>query len=889
MSPDTAHNNVDPGAPFWGSWSIRTRLMLLVLMSILPALGIIVHAGLEERKNDIENAHRKVLLTVENLAQHQDIVTTGIRQMLLTIAHYPGVQNGDVQASGKLFSGLHLNSPNNCGFIAARLDGTAFAAGKEDAPRSLADRNYFQEVLTTRNFVVGEYVVSRFTLIPVLPYAFPVIDEQDRLTGVIVATVNLEQYQHLLQQMGFPEGSVVGIEDRNGLRLCRYPKLDGMINEGIGQPLPEKIWQRISGPLAKGTYTEAGVDGVRRIYGFVQLRLPDSEKAYLYIRVGIPEESALLAATYKLQGNLILFSIACSLALAAAWFLGNLTLVDPIKQLAEVAQQLGAGNLKARSRLSHIKRGEIGLLAESLDMMAIHQEQRENERLEAHKAISDLHRQNQLILDSAGEGIVGLNTRGEVTFINPAAALLTGYAVHELLGQDLHLTIHHSQPDGSPYPRDACPMHKTLCRGSACRVRDEVLWRKDGTSFPCAYSSTPIVHDGKISGAVITFRDISERKQAETILRKSEAHFRLLIENISDVITVLDGCGFVRYASPSLERVLGYKLTELADKNGCELVHPEDRNDVADEFGRCFVKVGVCFFLQIRCRHRDGSWRIMETIGKSFLDREGRMAIVVNLHDITDRKQAEAEKDKMEAQFLHSQKMESVGRLAGGVAHDFNNMLSVIIGHAGLALHRLAQADPLRENLIEIKNAATRSADLTRQLLAFARKQTIIPKILDLNDTVAGILKMLERLIGEQIEIAWIPGSDLWPVKMDPTQIDQILVNLAVNARDAITGSGSITIATSNVFLDEGFRQNHAALFPGSFVVLTITDTGEGMNRTTLNHIFEPFFTTKEPGKGTGLGLATVYGAVKQNNGLIEVDSEPGQGTTFKIYLPRTY
>ncbi len=232
--------------------------------------------------------------------------------------------------------------------------------------------------------------------------------------------------------------------------------------------------------------------------------------------------------------------------------------------------------------------------------------------------------------------------------------------------------------------------------------------------------------------------------------------------------------------------------------------------------------------------------------------------------------------------------MESVGRLAGGVAHDFNNMLSIIIGHAEMILDEIQPGDAFHHDVMEMKTAAERSADLTRQLLAFARKQTISPRILDLNETASGILKMLRRLIGEDINLSWIPGLDVWPVKIDPSQIDQVLANLAINARDAIGGVGIMTIETANVVFDETYCQTHKGFKPGSYVLLAVSDTGTGMDKETLDRIFEPFFTTKELGKGTGLGLATVYGIVKQNNGFINVYSEPDQGTTFKIYLPRT-
>ena len=255
--------------------------------------------------------------------------------------------------------------------------------------------------------------------------------------------------------------------------------------------------------------------------------------------------------------------------------------------------------------------------------------------------------------------------------------------------------------------------------------------------------------------------------------------------------------------------------------------------------------------------------------------------------DITERKQAESEKEKLQAQLLQAQKMESVGRLAGGVAHDFNNMLGVILGHAEFALEKAEPGHELHADLKEIQSAAKRSADITKQLLAFARKQTISPRKLDLNDTVESMLNMLRRLIGEDIDLVWKPSAHLWPVKMDPSQIDQILANLCVNARDAIAGVGKLTMETGRKTFDEEYCNEHLGFIPGDFVLLAVSDNGCGMDKDTLDNLFEPFFTTKEIGKGTGLGLATIYGIVKQNNGFINVYSEPGQGSTFKIYLPR--
>jgi signal transduction histidine kinase/ActR/RegA family two-component response regulator len=251
------------------------------------------------------------------------------------------------------------------------------------------------------------------------------------------------------------------------------------------------------------------------------------------------------------------------------------------------------------------------------------------------------------------------------------------------------------------------------------------------------------------------------------------------------------------------------------------------------------------------------------------------------------RASAEAELQRTNSALAHAQKMDSIGRLAGGVAHDFNNMLGVIMGHVDLALHRTAPQTPLADDLQEIRKATTRSAELTRQLLAFARKQEVAPRVIDVNSVVTDSLRMLERLIGEDIELTWHPEKGLWPVSMDPSQLDQIIANLCVNARDAIADVGSLNVSTANCSVDAAWCAGHADALPGDYVRLTVRDTGRGMSDEVAAQIFEPFFTTKDIGQGTGLGLATVYGAVMQNRGFITVQSAPGKGTTFSLYLPR--
>ena len=335
-----------------------------------------------------------------------------------------------------------------------------------------------------------------------------------------------------------------------------------------------------------------------------------------------------------------------------------------------------------------------------------------------------------------------------------------------------------------------------------------------------------------------------------------------------------------------------YGLTREQFPGGIEAwnqgLHPEDRERAIAEC-QAAIDGSRDFDTEFRILQPNGTVRHVKAGGLVLRDEGGTPIRMLGLNqDITERRQAEAEKAKLEAQLQQAQKMESVGRLAGGVAHDFNNMLGVILGHAEMAVEKVDQAEEsLRGNLEEIRKAAERSANLTRQLLAFARKQTVAPKVLDLNESVASMFKMLRRLVGEGVNLVWLPCVELYPVKVDPSQVDQILANLCVNARDAIGGVGKLTIETANCTFDDDYCATHAEVVPGDYVKLAVTDDGCGMDKATQDRLFEPFFTTKDLGKGTGLGLATVYGIVKQNNGFIKVDSEPGKGTTFEICLPR--
>ncbi|MBP7867803.1 MAG: PAS domain S-box protein [Acidobacteria bacterium] len=400
--------------------------------------------------------------------------------------------------------------------------------------------------------------------------------------------------------------------------------------------------------------------------------------------------------------------------------------------------------------------------------------------------------------------------------------------------------------------------------------------------------SYPILgNDGEIRYVVEHLADITERKRAEAELREGKA----TLQSIFRAAPVGIGLVSNRLLLQVNDRVCamtGYDREEMLGRDA-RFLYPSDE-EYAFVGREKYAQIAACGTGTVRTqwRRKDGAI-IHVLLSSSPLDPDDLSAgVTFTALDITDRVRGEEEHARLEAQLRHAQKMEAVGRLAGGVAHDFNNMLAVIVGNAELALARLEPSDPLAAELREIKTAGDRSAELTRQLLAFARRQAITPRRLDLNTTIESMLKMLRRLIGEDIDLAWRPGTDLWPVRMDPAQIDQVLANLAVNARDAISGVGRLTIETGNRDYGEAFCRDNPGSPPGEWVMLSFRDDGCGMDPETIGHLFEPFFTTKKAGKGTGLGLATVYGIVQQNGGFISVTSEPGQGSDFRILLPRS-
>ncbi len=505
------------------------------------------------------------------------------------------------------------------------------------------------------------------------------------------------------------------------------------------------------------------------------------------------------------------------------------------------------------------------------------------ERKRTEKALHASEEFQRAMIACSPVALYSIDLQGNVSAWNASAERIFGWSVEEVISHPLPIL-----PEGKE--EEFAELRKFTREGEIIIAREVVRRRKDGTTFAGSLSTAAIKNaEGKVIGVMGAMEDITQRKLAEDSLRESESRFRLFAELAPVGIVISDENEKTLYASPKFTELFGYTKKDMPSvEEWWTLAYPDEtlRNRIRREWSAAVDEAKKSRSetkpMQYPVSCKDGSIR----------DVEFRMATtgifnVVVFTDVTERRKAEEEREKLQSQLTQAQKMESVGRLAGGVAHDFNNKLSVILGYTQMAMESMDQESPIHANLQQVFKAGKQSVEIVRQLLAFARKQTIAPRVLDLNETVEGMLKMLRRLIGEDIDLAWSPDTNLWQVKMDPAQIDQILANLCVNSRDAIPGVGKITIETENIVISKEYCADHAGFLPGDFVKLVVSDDGVGMDKETLASAFEPFFTTKEVGRGTGLGLSTVYGIVKQNQGFVNVYSEPGKGTTFRIYLPR--
>jgi PAS domain S-box-containing protein len=511
------------------------------------------------------------------------------------------------------------------------------------------------------------------------------------------------------------------------------------------------------------------------------------------------------------------------------------------------------------------------------------------EHKQAQERLAESEAKYRIVADNTFDFEIWIDPQGRYVYASPSCERLTGYSAEDYIG-DPGLARRIVHPDDLEL--FDCHIRDSHDR----RLALEAEWRivhKDNSIRWISHACQPVFSgNGGYLGARGSNRDITARKHAEQALRESEQRYKLLLNSVTDYIytvKVEDGRPVSTIHGPGCAAVTGYTSGDyLADPElWLRMICEPDRAAVLEQVATILAGE-TAQPVEHRILHRDGSLRWVRNTPVSHYDQQRRLIGYDGLvSDITERKRAEEEQAKLWQHLQQAQKMEAIGRLAGGVAHDFNNLLTVINGYCELGMVRLKKGDPLHSDLEEIHSAGMRAAELTQQLLAFSRRQVAQPRVLNLNDQVRDAEKMLERVIGEDIELVCVLDPALGRTKADPVQIHQILMNLVVNARDAMPSGGKLVLGTENAEVDSRYAAGHWTLEPGSYAVLSVTDTGIGMNEEVKSHVFEPFFTTKPAGKGTGMGLATVFGIVQQSRGYITVYSEPDRGTTFRVFLPR--
>ncbi len=496
---------------------------------------------------------------------------------------------------------------------------------------------------------------------------------------------------------------------------------------------------------------------------------------------------------------------------------------------------------------------------------------------EAREALRRNEQRFRRLVENIGDGILSVDAEGQIQYASESACKVSGYPQQQVVGRNIFQFVHEEDlaQVQNLFKRSVSEPDSTVQWGSRLRHRDG-SWRYfEGTT-------SNRLADPDIAALVISFRDSTARQQTENALIRAEAKYRAIFENAALGIYLSAPRAQYLSMNPALASIYGFQTPEDAIQHSAEITSLYVDPETSEEFRRTLVKDGVVRNFEYEVCLRDGTRRwLLENARAVYGDQGDLLYYEGVVQDVTERK-------SLESQLRQAQKLDAVGRLAGGVAHDFNNMLGVILGYGDIMRTQLPSEHPALKSADEMQKAARRAANLTRQLLAFSRKQILQPQVLNLNSLIDELSKMLRRLIGEDIELVFRPGENIARVKADPGQLEQVIMNLAVNARDAMPRGGRLSIETINVAVDEKLARQRSPMRPGFYVLLSVTDTGSGMNAEVLSHIFEPFFTTKEQGKGTGLGLSIVYGIVKQSGGYVWVDSEPNRGSTFQIYLPPT-
>lgn len=850
------------------STQLHTRLVVLAIAAVLPAVLVIANDQAIERSDVRARTLNETVRMSEFAAAQQSSVLSGTRRFLDTMSQFPGLRAMPRDACGNLLQSMVAGHP---GFVAIRLidrDGMTTCASNPAATASANGYAWFHSLLGSRSAVAGEYQIGRVTHRPGIVVAVPMLDASGAVDHVLAAGVDAQQLEHAAAAASLPERATVTLFDRNGTIVARHPHGE----QWVGHRLPVPVQDRLRSHRGPDMLETEGVDGITRLY--VTVPVDAGFDTGLFVGVGIDRSVMFADSNRLLRRQLAWLSLVVFVALAVAVVGGRIFVKGPVDTLTAATDRIARGDFTARAQLTA---GGPGLveLETAINAMAVALEARDRDRAgfaERLKASAEAYR----LLFERNPQPMWVYDVGTLMFlaINDAAVLHYGYTREEFLA----MRITDIRPlEDVPAVQNAVVKGKDAPRSSA-------TWRhrlKSGAVRDVEVISHPITFGGHAARLVLA-ADVTERLSTEQALHDTQERMRFALNASRVGVWEADLRTDRSYFSDICEMLHGLAPGSFGQNFDAFVasIHSEDRSEVRNAIERA-IRQRADLSLHYRTVWPDGTEHRLRSSAHFEYDEQGvpvrGAGVVIDV----------SEQWLLEEQLRQSQKMEAVGQLAGGIAHDFNNMLTAILGNAELLRDDLDADDPHRQITCEIVDAGQRAARLTHQLLAFGRKQMLSPRVIHLGDIVGDLVPMLRRVLGETIDLRTTIG-DGGVVKADAGQIEQVLMNLAVNARDAMPHGGRLIVETSDVVVGEAFSLAPLTVADGPYVVLMVTDTGVGMDGATQKRIFEPFFTTKPKDQGSGLGLATVYGIVKQSGGHIAVQSAPGRGTKFTVYLPRT-
>jgi two-component system cell cycle sensor histidine kinase/response regulator CckA len=854
---------------------IRARVLLLVLLATIPAVAVMVASALEQRTQVMEEARRGTLRLAAIAARdHQEVIESA-RRLLQSLSNLQVLRSGDAETCRTVLSPLLLGSPHYIGLGIATPAGEIVCSRPLDPPPgykpSRPGLQAVRNAWTRRDFAVSNYTVDAVFGLPMIVVAHAIPDTEDAGNRVLFASMRLDWLSEFAATIDLPEGSTLTATDLNGTVLTHHPDPKAW----LGRSARSAEWFVARGGPDAGSTISLDLDGVERLHATAPLEDADGN-AYGYATVGLPTSVIYAAQRRSAQRNLLWLLLAGLIALAAAWTVSDVFITKPLNKLLLAARRLESGDRTARSGLESTS-DEIGELGGAFDEMAGALQAREEELEASAEALS----QQALVFETVHEGVLITDPEGRVTEWNPGAERMFGYPRSEAIGRDV--SFWHDPRVGTQKAREILGALQVKGRWSG----EIPFVRGNGTR---GVSEAVIVaqrdESGRAAAHVMVNRDVTDRKRSEAALRESELSYRILFNSLTELVYIQDLDGRLLNVNDALVDAYGYSREELLGLDPCTLVEAE--RSPAGRMKEAFERAvsGDLQRFELWARRKNGESFPKEIVLSKAM-YFGRDVVIAVGRDMSEQKRAERALRESVEHLRHAQKMEAVGRLAGGIAHDFNNLLTAIRGSVELSMLDLPADSPTRTDLQQIEDATEIAASLTRQLLAFSRKQEARHQPLDINAVVASTGRLLQRPLGSDIELVLELAPDAAQVLADAGQMEQMVMNLALNARDAMPRGGRITISTDNFDAAQGDPSLPAYVKAGAYVRVRVSDTGIGMDAETQQHVFEPFFTTKEKDKGTGLGLFTVYGAIRGSGGHIWVTSEPDRGTTFTALIPR--